>query len=49
MRGRTLTAGGSVTAVHDPDAAGEVLVDLAVFADDDTATRLVDGTASVLL
>lgn len=47
IRGRTLTAGGKVTAVRRE--AGEIFVDLEIWQDDDEGTRLSPGTATVAL
>ncbi|MBW8826044.1 MAG: hypothetical protein JF603_06820 [Acidobacteria bacterium] len=45
LRGRVLTAGGQVTAVHRE--GDEVVVDLEIWEDDDTGARLAPGTAVV--
>jgi len=47
LRGRTLTATGTVVSAREE--AGETLLDLEVWADDDEGTRLVQGTAVVAL
>jgi acyl dehydratase len=47
LRGRTLIAGGEVTSVQDSPKGR--LVHAAVWADDDAGTRLVEGTAVVIL
>lgn len=47
IRGRTLTAGGKVTAIRQDE--GEVFVDLDIWQDDDESTRLAPGTATVAL
>jgi acyl dehydratase len=47
LRGRTLTAGGRISAVrHDQ---GQVLVDLQVWERDDLGEMLAPGTATVVL
>jgi len=45
LRSRALVAGGVVRAVRRVD--GELVVEVDVWADDDTGTRLVEGTGSV--
>jgi acyl dehydratase len=45
LRGRTLEAGGEVTAVRDE--GNELLVDLAIWQVDDEGTQLGIGTATV--
>lgn len=47
IRGRTLSAGGQVTAIRREDR--EVFIDLDVWQDDDEGTRLAPGTATVAL
>ena len=45
LRGRMLTATGTVTAIREE--GGETLVEADIWADDDQGTRLVAGTATV--
>ena len=45
FRGRTLSAGGTITAVREEE--GEVVVDLDVWQVDDQGTQLGQGTATV--
>lgn len=47
LRGRTLTARGEVKEVRDE--AGELHIGLEIWADDDKGTRLINGTARVVL
>ena len=45
IRGRTLAAGGEVTAIRREE--GEVFIDFDIWQDDDQGTRLSPGTATV--
>jgi acyl dehydratase len=47
LKGHTMTAGGTVTAVHEE--SGEIVAELELWMDDDTGARLSTGTASVAL
>ena len=47
LRSRTLTGHGRITEVGE--LRGDTIVDLVIWADDDTGTRIVDGTGKVVL
>ncbi|MGE0665015.1 MAG: hypothetical protein AB7O49_00540 [Sphingomonadales bacterium] len=45
LKGRTMTAGGKITAVRED--AGDIHAELELWVDDDTGARLSTGTATV--
>ena len=45
LKGRSMTAGGRITAIREE--ADEILADIDLWIDDDTGTRLSTGTATV--